>query len=452
MAREKQQQVPFGGYYRQPVLQENEILTHVGPGTPGGEYLRRFWHPVAMASEVGELPYALRILGEDLVLFRDRGGRLGLVHRQCCHRGASLEFGIPSERGLRCCYHGWLFDIDGKVLETPGEPPDSKLKDYLYLGAYPTAELGGLIFAYMGPPEEKPPLPIYDAFVWPDDNRMVPYKLHFPCNWLQVHENGADPIHTAFLHAIVADIQFTPVFTAVPSIDFHETPLGMLSVATRRWGGNMYIRASDVILPNGAQFGTGFVTGEREKIALCAGLTRWVTPIDDESCWTMGVRHYNSAIDPLGEGDPEQVGLGKVDFMGQTGDRPYADRQRNPGDWDAQMSQRRIAVHANEHFGTTDRGVSLLRRMIRRGIDEVQNSLPLSKPHRYAEGAVVPTYNIELVVDVPSQANADTPVLTQRFGQRVSDIVIGSRDLEPAERRQVVDAGIRRMIQEEFVA
>lgn len=450
MVRDQQKNVPFSGYHRQPSHEENALLTRVGPGTPGGEYLRRFWHPVAMAEELGERPLPLRVLGEDLVLFRDKGGRLGLLHRHCCHRGASLEFGIPSERGLRCCYHGWLFDVDGRVLETPGEPPESRIKEGVFQGAYPTHEMGGLVFAYMGPPAEMPPFPVYDSFVWPGDNRMVPYKLHFPCNWLQVHENGADPIHTAYLHAIVAELQFTPVFTAVPALDFFETPLGLLSVATRRWGDNMYIRASDVILPNAAQFGSLTVTGEEEKVALCSGLTRWITPIDDENCWTIGVRHFNTTIDPRGESKAEDIGLGKVDFMGQTGDRPYIDRQRNPGDWDAQVSQRRIAIHANEHLGRTDRGIAMLRRMIRRGIEEVQAGEPITLPQRYPDDAVVPTYNIELVYTVPGGPDEDPRALTARFGQRVADIVIGSREIGPVERRPAVDAGIRGMVAEEF--
>ena len=119
---------PFSGYHNRPPAAEESPLTQVGPGTPGGEYLRRFWHPFLMSEELADTPKAVRLLGEDLVLFRDRGGRLGLLHKHCIHRGTSLEFGIPDARGLRCCYHGWLFDVDGTVLETPAEPAASPIK------------------------------------------------------------------------------------------------------------------------------------------------------------------------------------------------------------------------------------------------------------------------------------------------------------------------------------
>lgn len=124
-------------------------LTRIGPGTPCGDYLRRFWHPVAIASEVQDLPIALRILGEDLVLFRDRSDRFGLVHRRCPHRQASLEYGTCEKQGIRCCYHGWHFDIDGSLLEAPGQPEaaQTRLKSRVRLGAYPAFEYKGLVFA-----------------------------------------------------------------------------------------------------------------------------------------------------------------------------------------------------------------------------------------------------------------------------------------------------------------
>ena len=126
---------PYSGYFLRDVPAEDAELTHVGPGTPCGELMRRYWHPVALSSDVTDLPLAARILGEDLVVFRDGSNRVGVLHRHCSHRGTSLEYGIPSEKGIRCCYHGWLFDVDGRILETPGEPPDSKLKDSFVHGA-----------------------------------------------------------------------------------------------------------------------------------------------------------------------------------------------------------------------------------------------------------------------------------------------------------------------------
>ena len=119
--------IPYGGYLHSEVPVEDTELTHVGPGTPGGEWFRRFWQPVALSSELKDLPKAIRILGEDLVIFRDRSGQVGLLELHCSHRGTSLEFGQVEEHGIRCCYHAWCFDVDGTILDTPGEPPDLSL-------------------------------------------------------------------------------------------------------------------------------------------------------------------------------------------------------------------------------------------------------------------------------------------------------------------------------------
>src|SRR5262245_10441867 len=191
----------YGAYYHREVPQEDVELTHVGPGTPCGEYLRRFWQPVAFSHDLADLPVRLRILGEDLVLFRDLSGRVGLLKLHCLHRGTSLEYGRIAERGLRCCYHAWLYDVDGTVLETPGEPPDSTFKNRLWLGAYPTHEYHGLVFAYLGPPDKKPVFPIYDSFELLT-TRPVPGRKHIlPCNWVQIIENNMDSVHLVFLHS-----------------------------------------------------------------------------------------------------------------------------------------------------------------------------------------------------------------------------------------------------------
>ena len=146
----------FSGYHHRDVPPPDPELTQVGPGTPCGEYLRRFWQPVAFSRDLGAAPRRVRVLGEDLVVFRDRSGRVGVLHLHCAHRGTSLEFGIPLERGLRCCYHGWVYDVDGRCLDTPGEPRGSRLKERGWQGAYPTHEFTGLVFAYLGPPERRP--------------------------------------------------------------------------------------------------------------------------------------------------------------------------------------------------------------------------------------------------------------------------------------------------------
>jgi 5,5'-dehydrodivanillate O-demethylase len=182
---------------------QNERLTRVGAGTPMGELLRRYWHPVSVAAELDENPVRnIRLLGEDVTLFRSTAGTHGLVGNTCPHRCVSLEYGIPDARGLRCAYHGWLFDEAGKCLEQPFDDrvnPDARFRDKVKIKAYPVQELGGLLFAYLGP-LPAPLLPRWDLLVRDDLLRSV--DIHpIPCNWLQCMDNSVDPIHFEFLHA-----------------------------------------------------------------------------------------------------------------------------------------------------------------------------------------------------------------------------------------------------------
>ncbi len=425
--------VPFSGHAINLSDDEEPALTRVGRGTPAGEYLRRFWHPIAMVEEVKDRPIVVKALGEELVLFRDKSGDLGLVHKHCSHRGASLEFGIVQEHGIRCAYHGWAYDIDGRVLDTPSEPPTSRLKHTFCHGAYRTHEHHGLVFAYMGPPDQVPEFPVYDTLVWPQPNKLVPYKIPTPSNWLQMHENAADPVHTAYLHTIVSGVQFTPSFGALPVLEFMETPGGFLSIASRRCGDNLWIRASDVILPNFAQFGTGNVDGSKEKLALCAAFTRWITPVDDTNCLVIGVRHFNDEIDPEHLGREDDIGLGKLDLFGQTDERPYAERQRSPGDYDAVVSQGPIVIRKNEHLTHTDRGVALLRKQLRAGIREVQEGKSPTAPRRYGS-APTPTYNNETILKVPP-IEGDDALVIGAFGHKICSLALESAHMPPGERQ-----------------
>jgi 5,5'-dehydrodivanillate O-demethylase len=164
--------------------EKTERLTAVGPGTPMGNLLRRYWWPVATHDMAGRVPVRRRLLGENLVLFRDASGRLGLLAEQCPHRRASLALGCTERAGLRCGYHGWLFDVSGRCLEQPGEPADSTFASRIRAVSYPVAELGGLIFAYLGP-SPAPLLPRYDLFVWPDVWRDIAHAV-VPCNFVQI--------------------------------------------------------------------------------------------------------------------------------------------------------------------------------------------------------------------------------------------------------------------------
>lgn len=177
----------------------NELLTRVGPGTPGGDLMRRYWHPIYPEVLLREKPVRkVRILGENLTLFRDASGSLGLIAERCPHRRTSLSAGIPEPEGLRCCYHGWLFDARGRCLETPLEPASSPIKDNIKITAYPVEEMGGLIWAYLGP-DPAPLLPRWDFFTRTDGFRqIVAHRLN--CNWLQVMENRSDLGHAVFTH------------------------------------------------------------------------------------------------------------------------------------------------------------------------------------------------------------------------------------------------------------
>ena len=177
----------------------NDRLTRVGAGTPMGELMRRYWHPIAASVQLdGDNPTKeVRLLGEDLVLYRDASGVLGLIEPACAHRKASLAYGIPEENGIRCAYHGWIFNEAGQCVDQPSEPEGSKFKDKVHIKAYKAQELGGLIFAYIGP-APVPLLPRWDILVWPGVKNA--YSTVLPCNWLQCQENSLDPLHFQWLH------------------------------------------------------------------------------------------------------------------------------------------------------------------------------------------------------------------------------------------------------------
>jgi phenylpropionate dioxygenase-like ring-hydroxylating dioxygenase large terminal subunit len=384
---------PYGAYYHRDVPTEDEELTHVGPGTPCGEYLRRFWQPVALSKAVQELPQRVRILGEDLVVFRDQRGQVGCLELHCPHRGTSLEFGLISERGIRCCYHGWLMDVDGRILETPGEPAESTLKDRLCQGAYPTHEYQGMIFAYLGPPAKQPAFPILDVYNQPGF-RMVPLTQHFyPCNWLQIQENVMDPAHLEFLHAITGS-HFPAEMRMHSVLDWLESPSGMICIATRRVDENVWVRVNEYIPPNTRQFPSGGPS-VRQAHVYRARHTHFTVPVDDHNTMFMGFVR-------LGEGQEEPRGPG----FGQTADRPYGERQRVPGDYDAQTSIHwGFSRHGLEHLASTDGGVIMLRNIVRRGIRAVQNGQdPVHV--RWEGGQVIPTYSNHTVKPIPQ---ASTP-------------------------------------------
>ena len=189
-------------------VQDNEAIARVGKGTPTGELMRRYWHPIAPAGELDERPTkSVRLLGEDLVLYRDRSGTYGLIDRLCAHRRVDLSYGIPEEHGLRCMYHGWMYDETGQCTEQPFEEtvhPDGRFKEKVRLAGYPVQELGGLLFAYLGP-KPAPLLPRWAQLVLPNSVREICIS-ELPCNWLQCQENSLDPIHNEWLHGYMGNV------------------------------------------------------------------------------------------------------------------------------------------------------------------------------------------------------------------------------------------------------
>jgi phenylpropionate dioxygenase-like ring-hydroxylating dioxygenase large terminal subunit len=373
---------PYGAYYQREVPAEDEELTHVGPGTPCGEYLRRFWQPVCYAEDLTDVPMAIRIMGEDLIVFRDGQGRVGLLQRHCSHRGTSLEFGLVSERGIRCCYHGWLYDVDGRILETPGEPPHSTLKDRLCQGAYPVHEFGGLIFAYLGPPDRRPPFPMLDTYVVPG-LRLQRGQLRGvtnvkPCNWLQIQDNVVDLVHETFLHARASGYQFVNTagqplgeMAELGEYDFVESPIGILCAQTRRVKDDVWVRVLEYLCPNGVQIARPPTfppdyDGDATELCLVSFLTRWRIPIDDTHTLELSFMRVPEGEESTYTSNPPPVVLSNY------GIRTYEEQQRYPGDYEAQIGQRPIAIHDREHLGMTDRGVIMFRKMVREGIRAVQ--------------------------------------------------------------------------------
>jgi len=343
---------------------------------------------------------------------------VGLLQRHCTHRGTSLEFGLIGERGIRCCYHGWVFDVDGRILETPGEPASSTLRERLCQGAYPTHELAGLVFAYMGPPDRRPAFPLYDTFDLPGFTLEPAGKFMLPCNWLQIKDNSMDPVHTSFLHAISSGYQFTEAFGALAELDWEDTPYGMIYIATRRIGDLVWVRVCDFMAPNVHQFTREIEEASREKIASRPVIIRWAVPIDDTHTWNMEL----AQVDPA-------WGLTAAEIarpgFGQSNDRPYEERQAHPADYDAQSGQRAIAIHALEHLASTDRGVLMLRKIVRDGIRAVASGRDPRELLREPQPPIT-TYTQDTVLRIPAEADPEADRrLLRETGRKVTRGLLG---------------------------
>src|SRR5205807_909207 len=269
----------------------NTFLTLTGPGTPMGELFRRYWIPAVLDSELPERdcpPVRVKLLGEKLVAFRDTQGRLGGIDEFCAHRGVSLWFGRNEECGLRCPYHGWKYDVNGQCVDLPSEPEESRIRQRIRLKSYPCAELGGVIWTYMGPPAEKPPLPSFEWVHLPPSHRITTKRWQ-ESNYLQAIEGGIDSSHVSFLHR--GDLATDPFhrntagakFAKSTKTSFHILDsAGGLIIGARRDAdpGNYYWRITQWIMP--------WYTLIPPYAGNALNGHAWV-PMDDENCmaWSM---------------------------------------------------------------------------------------------------------------------------------------------------------------------
>jgi phenylpropionate dioxygenase-like ring-hydroxylating dioxygenase large terminal subunit len=373
----------------------NDRLTQTGPGTPGGTLLRYYWQPVALSEELppNAPPKPVRILSEDLVLFRDDRGKPALLGIHCAHRGCDLSYGRLEDGGLRCIYHGWLFAGDGRCLEQPGESQESTYKDRIRQLSYPCFEKNGLVIAYMGP-GEPPPIPQWPFLVAPSENVWCT-KLWTECNYLQGNEGNVDPQHLSFLHrmsdaqGLFRDSRVVMGGDVAPRLLVEDAAFGLRTYAWRTASSDeIYVRISNFVMPNGSTF-DGSPVADPKKVKPGANdgyQAHWHVPVDDS-------HHYKYVIVQRYEGAIDRAYLER-DVTGQIDEkyaRPpskanrylqdrksmdvlYAGIGRNFQDQDrfAVESEGPIFDRSGEHLGTTDVGVIGMRKQMLKAIEDIE--------------------------------------------------------------------------------
>ncbi len=377
--------------------EQNQFITQVGPRTPAGTLLRRYWQPVALKEELeGKRPAKpVQVLGQHFVLFRDQAGRYGLLDRDCPHRGADLAFGRLENGGLRCLFHGWLFDVEGNCLEVPTEPEGSKFCTRVRQRAYPVEVRNGIIFAYLGD-GKAPVLPSLDCFVAPDEYTFA-FKGLMDCNWLQALEVGIDPAHASFLHRFAddgdasdtygrqfrsasadSDMPITRVMReyARPEIKLEETSYGMRLVTLRRISdARTHVRVTNLIFPQ------AFV------IPMSADMTisQWHVPIDETRCyWYAIFTSFGGTV------DKKKMREQRLELYELPDYKPRRNRSNNYGynsdeqaletytgmghdinvhDHWAVESQGKIQDRSREHLAGSDKAITVYRRMLTDAIE-----------------------------------------------------------------------------------
>jgi 5,5'-dehydrodivanillate O-demethylase len=363
--------------------EENDLLTRVGPGTPAGELLRRYWHPVAIAAELPEENPVkfVRILGEDLVLFQTKNGEPGLLHDRCSHRGASLSYGIVDERGIACPYHGWLYDIHGQCLEIPFEPADGDFCRTVKHQAYPVQKMAGLYWGYLGP-QPAPAIPKYDVWARTDGWHWLRALPQLDCNWLQAMENSVDTAHLHILHQELVTDGFKVESTTRGTIDnlkqfeVEEFAHGLLK---RRCFQDGEVEEHPLLFP------TVLRQANRAQIRV---------PIDDTHTWIVYVHFVPDSAEPRANKDDVPVSYRKP-FKNPPGAcHPFTRfrlDQVDAQDFMAWETEGPILDRTRERLTGSDRGVVMYRDMLRREIKKVEQGLDPINVFRDPNHAIIDT-------------------------------------------------------------
>jgi phenylpropionate dioxygenase-like ring-hydroxylating dioxygenase large terminal subunit len=380
--------------------EQNRRLTQVGPGAPGGALLRRYWQPIALLDELeGPRPVRpVKALGQDFVLFRDEAGTIGLIDRDCPHRGVDLAYGRLEDGGLRCPFHGWLFATDGRCLETPAEPEGSTLCQRIRTRSYPVQVRSGIIFAYLGE-GEAPALPAFDCFVAPGTHTFA-FKGLIECNWLQALEVGIDPAHASFLHRFFedgdekeaygkqfrgasdgSDLPMTYVLREFPrpQIEVENTDYGLRLTALRRISDQTtHVRVTNLYFPQ------AFVIPMSAEMTI----TQWHMPVDDTRCYWIAIfTSFGAPVDHATMRAQRLETYALPDYLPRRNSRNeygYDPREQasqtytgmghdiNTHDQWAVESQGAIQDRTREHLASTDKAIAANRRLLMRAMAAVE--------------------------------------------------------------------------------
>ncbi|TFL15000.1 aromatic ring-hydroxylating dioxygenase subunit alpha [Pusillimonas caeni] len=377
--------------------EQNDFMTRVGPDVPAGKLLRRYWQPVALAEELdGPRPLkAVKLLGQDMVLFRDDNGELGLLDRDCPHRGADLAFGRLEHGGIRCAFHGWLFNVKGQCMETPAEPASSKFHTTIQQGAYPVVERSGVIFAYLGE-GEPPAFPDMDCFVAPGTHTFA-FKGLWECNWLQALEVGIDPAHASYLHRFFEDedtsasygkqfrgassdseMAITKVLREYgrPTINVEPTNYGMRMTSLRELSEEFtHVRVTNLVFPQ------AIVIPMSSEMTI----SQWHVPVDDTHCYWYAI--FTSFTEPVNKEQMRAQRLELYELPGYTSRKNKSNHYGfdaneqmtetytgmghdiNVHDQWAVESQGPIQDRTREHLAASDKCIYTYRRMLVKAIE-----------------------------------------------------------------------------------